>query len=299
MVSTGPQNSQLRQEVSNDVQLRLMSTVYACMRPLARVLMRSGITYRSFAEIAKVAFVQEALLESDTKGRTTNASRVAVRTGLSRKEVRRISEGTRVPVGSSGPTDPGGPLARLLHIWHFDRRFLNKEGLPLDLSFDEGEPTFTDLVRSAAGDVPPGAVRAELLRGSAMIELDNGAFRPTKRYFVPSHFDEKAVTVMSAMLFPFLSGLDHNSNPERTVSGFIQRVAYAKLRAEDRDDFRVWSREQVTRFLESIDDWLTLKQIPLDTEGEAISAVGAFFYEGPEVEDIVRSVKDQDEKSAP
>lgn len=285
--------------MSNDVQLRLMLTVYACMRPLARVLMRSGITYKSFAEIAKVAFVHEALLESDTKGRTTNASRVAVRTGLSRKEVRRVSEGGRVPAGADGPTDPGGPLARLLHAWHFDPRFLDDEGSPRDLAFDEGVPSFTDLVRSVAGDVPPGAVRAELLRGAAMMELDNGTFRPTKRYFVPSHFDEKAVTVMSAMLFPFLSGLEHNSNPERTVAGYIQRVAYAKLRSEDRDEFRAWSREQVTNFVESIDDWLTLRQIPLDTEGEPISAIGAFFYEGPEVDDIVRSKNTEDKKSAP
>jgi hypothetical protein len=132
-----------------------------------------------------------------------------------------------------------------------------------------------------------------------MIELDNGAFRPTKRYFVPSHFDEKAVTVMSAMLFPFLSGLEHNSDPERTVGGYIQRVAYAKIRSEDREEFRAWSREQTTNFIESIDDWLALREIPLDTEGEPISAIGAFFYEGPEVEDMVRAKTNDDKKSAP
>lgn len=284
--------------MSNDVQLRLMSTVYACMRPLARVLLRSGITYTSFAELAKIAFVHEALLESDTKGRTTNASRVAVRTGLSRKEVRRVSTAAQIPVGSEGPTDPGGPLARLLHTWHFDPRFANEEGVPIDLAFDEGDPSFTDLVRSVAGDVPPGAVRAELLRGEAMIELSNGAFRPTKRYFVPSQFDEKAVTVMSAMLFPFLSGLDHNSNPDRTGGGFIQRVAYAKLSPEDREEFRRWSREQVTKFLESIDDWLTVREIPLETEGEPISGIGAFFYQGPEVEDVVKAIPNDHKKSA-
>lgn len=260
--------------------------------------MRSGVSYKSFAELAKAAFVREALIESDTKGRPTNASRVAVRTGLSRKEVRRVTESVQVPSGQDGPTDPGGPLARLLHAWHFESRFLDNEGKPLDLFFDEGDTTFTDLVRSAAGDVPPGAVRAELLRGGAMIELGNGAFRPTKRYFVPSHFDEKAVTVISAMLFPFLSGLEHNSNPERTTAGYIQRVAYAKLRPEDRDEFRAWSREQVTKFLESIDDWITMRQIPLDSAGEPISAVGAFFYEGPEVEDVIKALRAEREKSA-
>jgi Family of unknown function (DUF6502) len=272
--------------VTNDVQIRLMATVYACMRPLARVLLRSGITYKSFAEIAKRAFVHEALLERDLKGRVTNASRVAVRTGLSRKEVRRISEGSRSDRNSAEKVDHAGPPARVLHAWHFDPRFVGDDGAPLDLLFEGSSPNFTEIVRAEAGDVPAGAVRAELLRAAAMVELENGMLRPTKRYFVPGDFDEKAITVMSGMLFPFLSGLDHNSNPQRNAAGFIQRIAYAKLPPEQREAFRVWSREQATKFIESIDDWLMKKQIQPDCDGEPISGVGVFYYEGPEAEDV-------------
>jgi len=264
-----------------------MATVYACMRPFARVLLRSGITYKSFAEIAKAAFVHEALLERDTKGRITNASRVAVRTGLSRKEVRRVSEASEVNRISGERSDHAGPPARVLHAWHFDPRFLGEEGGPLDLYFDGPSPNFADVVRAEAGDVPPGAVRAELLRAAAMIELENGMLRPLKRYFVPGDFDEKAITVMSGMLYPFLSGLDHNSNPQRSSSGFIQRIAYATLLPEDRERFRAWSREQATKFIESVDDWLMRRQISLDDDVvEPISGVGVFFYEGTEADDI-------------
>jgi Family of unknown function (DUF6502) len=264
-----------------------MATVYACMRPFARVLLRSGITYKSFAEIAKAAFIHEALLERDAKGRITNASRVAVRTGLSRKEVRRVSEASEVNRISVERSDHAGPPARVLHAWHFDPRFLSEEGGPLDLYFDGPSPNFADVVRAEAGDVPPGAVRAELLRAAAMIELENGMLRPLKRYFVPGDFDEKAITVMSGMLYPFLSGLDHNSNPLRSSPGFIQRIAYATLLPEDRERFRGWSREQATKFIESVDDWLMSRQISLDDDVvEPISGVGVFFYEGTEADDI-------------
>jgi hypothetical protein len=274
--------------MNSDVQSRLMATVYACLRPFARVLLRSGVTYKSFAEIAKTAFIHEAMLERDAKGRITNASRVAVRTGLSRKEVRRVSELTLAKDGpKSGAADHAGPPARVLHAWHFDQRFVGTDGSPLDLCFEGGSPSFTELVKAVGGDVPPGAVRAELFRAAAVQELENGLLRPMKRYFVPGDFDEKAITVMSGMLFPFISGLDHNSNPARKSAGFIQRIAYARLNPEDRETFRVWSRAEATRFIESIDDWLTAREIRVDESADdPISGVGVFYYEGPEAADV-------------
>jgi hypothetical protein len=274
--------------MNSDVQSRLMATVYACLRPFARVLLRSGVTYKSFAEIAKAAFVHEALLESDSKGRVTNASRVAVRTGLSRKEVRRVSEQALARGKSrTGAADHAGPPARVLHSWHFDPRFIAPDGTPLDLCFEGESPSFIELVKAVGGDVPPGAVRAELLRAGAAQELENGLLRPTKRYFVPGDFDEKAITVMSGMLFPFVSGVDHNSNPARKTAGFIQRMAYARLSQADRDAFRVWSRAESTRFIESIDDWLTATETRSDEQAcGPISGVGVFYYEGPEAADL-------------
>jgi Family of unknown function (DUF6502) len=265
-----------------------MATVYACLRPFARVMLRSGVTYRSFAEIAKTAFVHEAMLGRDAKGRITNASRVAVRTGLSRKEVRRVSELTLVKDGpKSQAADHAGPPARVLHAWHFDKRFVGADGSPLDLCFEGESPSFTELVKAVGGDVPPGAVRAELLRAGAVQDLENGLLRPMKRYFVPGDFDEKAITVMSGMLFPFISGVDHNSNPARESAGFIQRIAYARLSPEDRETFRVWSRAEATRFIESIDDWLTAREIRVDESADdPISGVGVFYYEGPEAADL-------------
>ena len=272
------------------MQSRLMATVYACLRPFARVMLRSGVTYKSFAEIAKTAFVHEALLERDAKGRVTNASRVAVRTGLSRKEVRRVSELTLVKDGpKSGVADHAGPPARVLHAWHFDPRFVGPDGSPLDLCFEGESPSFTELVKAVGGDVPPGAVRAELFRATAVQELENGLLRPTKRYFVPGDFDEKAITVMSSMLFPLISGVDHNSNPARKAAGFIQRIAYAKLSPDDREAFRVWSRAEATRFIESIDDWLIAREVMVNENSDgSISGVGVFYYEGPEAADLPR-----------
>jgi hypothetical protein len=271
--------------MDSDIQSRVMTAMYACMRPLARVMLRSGITYKNFAEVAKSAFVHEAMLERDAKGRNTNSSRVAVRTGLSRKEVRRVSEATQIDrPGAEGKVDHSGPPARVLHLWFTDPRFIDVEKAPLDLPFEGDFPSFSDLVKAAGGDVPPGAVRAELLRASAVTEMPNGSWRPTKRYFVPGDFDEKTVTILSGILFPMISGVAHNSDPNRSGPGFIQRFAFARLGDEDAASFRLWSRDQSRNFIESIDDWLKSKESFLvKTDGrQPIHGIGVFYYEGPE-----------------
>ena len=271
--------------MNSDVQSRLLGAIYACMRPLAKVLLRSGITYRSFADVAKRAFVHEAMLERDSKGRTTNISRIAVRTGLSRKDVRRVCEDfVAASGGVSTSVDSSGPPARVLYAWHSDPRFVEPTGEPKDLPFEASIPSFADLVRAVGGDVPPGAVRAELFRASAIVELENGLLRPVKRYFVPGDFDEKAITILSGILFPLIAGVDHNSNPNRQQNdGYIQRFSYGKLNAPQRPEFRAWSRAEATRFIELIDDWLVSNGAePACTESDdVISGVGVFFYEGP------------------
>jgi hypothetical protein len=269
--------------MNTESQTRLLRAVYACLRPLARLLLRSGVAFKTFEEIAKAAFVHEALLERDSKGRLTNTSRVAVRTGLSRKEVRRISEeALTTTTGESVRMGHFGTPARTLDAWHSDPRFVDSSGSPKDLPFEGDAHSFSDVVRAAGGDVPPGAVRAELIRAAAVLELENGYLRPTKRYFVPGDFDEKAITILSGILFPMIAGVDHNANPNRTSDGFIQRFAFAPLPEDRRAKFREWSREEATQFIEMINDRLNRDKIPPEdaAERDLISGVGVFFYEG-------------------
>ena len=277
--------------MSSDVQGRLLAAVYTCLRPLARILLRSGISYKQFADVAKRAFVHESSSETDARGRPINTSRVAVRTGLSRKEVRKLLEtaGELAAPNTGKFLNHSGPPAKVLHVWHMDRRFLNDQGSPLDLPFDDGSPCFCDLVRAVAGDVPPGAVRAELKRAGAIVDLDDGLIHPVKRYFVPGDFDEKAITVISGILFPLTAGIDHNANPRRKVDGFIQRFAYSdRIDGADVPVFRRWARIEATRFIESMDDWLATNEQADHTRGEAgagkIVGVGVFYYEGPPAE---------------
>ena len=70
----------------------VLRALLVALKPIAKMLLRNGIGYREFAEIAKSAFVDVATSEYGLRGRPTNISRVAVMTGVTRKEVRRIRD---------------------------------------------------------------------------------------------------------------------------------------------------------------------------------------------------------------
>jgi hypothetical protein len=182
----------------------------------------------------------------------------------------------------------------VLHAWHVDSRFVGRDGKARDLDFQDDEKGFCALVRAVAGDVPAGAVRTELKRAGAVVELEDGKLRAVKRYYVPGSVDEKAITVMSGMVFPLASGIAHNSDPSRTSGGFIQRYAFSQtLSPEAVDRFRGWSREQATQFIEQMDDWLAQNEdrevsTSMDAESPYRNAgIGVFYYEGPSAEEAV------------
>lgn len=282
------------QSMNSDIQIRLLNALYACLIPITRILLRSGITFRQFADVAKQAFIREAFAETDSRGRKANTSRVAVRTGLSRKEVRRVKNViesiARNEVLES--VDHSGPPARVLHAWHVDPAFVGEQGIPKVLPFEGSTVSFTTLVHAVAGDVPPGAVRAELRRAGAIVEHDDGGIQVTKRYYVPGSVDERAITTISGMFFPLAAGLAHNTNPARTSDGFIQRFAFSdKLPSALVPAFRYWSRAEATRFIETMDDWLAAHEVDaMDQKRPEIACragIGVFYYEGPPAEDLV------------
>lgn len=248
-------------------------------------MLRSGIGYRQFAELAKLAFVQEASGERNSRGRRTNLSRVAIRTGLSRKEVSRLQgeiEGYGKSAASPRAVDyQSVHAARVLQLWHADPRFIDDGGSPRDLPFADEGISFSSVVKAAGGDVPPGAVRAEMLAADAIVELQNGCLRPTKRYFVPADVGEELLVGFTHMVIPVLEGLARNTD-DGCVEPFIQRLVYSdRLSPAAVPLFRKKARDRVTDFVQSVDDWLSSNELE-DSEIERPYryGVGVFYYEG-------------------
>ena len=60
--------------------------------PVVRFLLKHGVTWSEFGELSKEAYVQVARDDYGIQGRPTNNSRVAMMTGLSRREVAKVRD---------------------------------------------------------------------------------------------------------------------------------------------------------------------------------------------------------------
>jgi hypothetical protein len=266
-------------------QARLIEALDSCLRLLVRMLLRSGLTYKQFSELAKLAFVREALSEHQSRGRTTNVSRIAVRTALSRKEVSRLQKSISEPRRSERPPAEDefhtGQAARVLQLWHTDKRFTDSQNKPNELSFAGDALSFTTLVRAAGGDVPAGAVRAELFAADAIHESPEGGLKPTKRYYVPADVGEELLVGLIEIVQPVLVGLERNTRQVKSFP-FIQRLAYSdRLTASSLTQFRGIARERAGAFLQEVDDWFSSNEIAPDDDCTTSGRVGlgVFYFE--------------------
>src|SRR5512138_1319369 len=109
----------------------VMAATRQLLKPIVHVLIRCGISWREFAEIAKTTFVEVATTKFGKRGRPTNVSRTAMLTGIPRRDVRK----QRVKIAKE-PEAPNGYVTRaslVLSAWHLDPEFLDADGRPVPL----------------------------------------------------------------------------------------------------------------------------------------------------------------------
>src|SRR5215471_4007389 len=134
------------------LRTRLLRACYSFLLPVARLLLRSGVSFNEFAEIARVAFVEIATKDYGIRGRPTNVSRVSAMTGIARKEVRRLRH-----VAAHYPESPRvelSPLSDVLHRWFTYPAYLAADGRPKKLRYSGGPVSFSTLVKECASDLP-------------------------------------------------------------------------------------------------------------------------------------------------
>ncbi|MGH9857361.1 MAG: DUF6502 family protein [Acidobacteriota bacterium] len=261
----------------------VLSALLKALRPVARFLMKAGIGYREFAEISKCAFVDVATSDYGLRGRPTNISRVAVMTGLTRKEVKRLRQ--KISAGNQVILSRVIPPAEIIQQWHSDPAFLDESARPRKLPFDGSSPSFAELVRKYGGDIPPGAMRTELKRVGAVTENEQGHLTVVKRYFRPVAEQVQLERALGQSMFGLANTVDYNLGQSENKS-WTERIGYSQhIREPDRNRVRRISNDRATEFVESINDLFAAYETiyagdPPEAESDAVVVgVGVYYFE--------------------
>ncbi len=252
------------------------------LRPVVRMLLRLGISWKEFAEIAKVVFVEIAREDYGVHGRPTNASRVALMTGLSRREVGEIRK--RLEGEAPLPTEPKSRISRVLTGWYTDPEF-SDEGRPRVLE----EAGFRRLTHRYAGDIPDRAITKEMLDLGLMENADAGGYQAIRRDYLRDAADADIVRQMGQALHDHGVSLAHNLDPARNEGWFEGVASNNRMPADAVERLNALLQREGQAFLERVDAWLSDHELESDggngrREGRHTAnrvGVGIYLFEYP------------------
>jgi len=231
------------------------------MRPIVRFLLRNGVTWDEFSELSKDIYVDVARENYGIQGRPTNNSRVAMMTGLSRREVARIRD-RLIDDADSQIGRRGNRISEILTAWHMDAEFTDAAGQPKDLPSTGPTGSLSTLLKRYAGDLPHSALIKEMLLRKLIRENEGGLFNVLKREYVYTSLDPEIVNQMSVSLHDHAATLDHNLNNERNTPPRFEGIAdNARLSARSAKIFTALVEQRGLDLLKEMDGWLSAHEI--------------------------------------
>jgi len=247
------------------------------LKPLVRLLLRNGISHGEFSEIARQAFVQVGFDDFKIDSQKPTTSRVSVLTGLSRKEVSRISKQLPDPRITS-QNAPLNRASRVISGWLRDPEFSNSKRKPAGLPRYGEKSSFAALVARYSGDITAGAIYDELIRVGAIRQDQNLIHLCNEAYIPRSGIDEK-VQIMGTSVSDLLETIDYNLVNHNHLK--LQRqMVYHSLTAEVVDEFKQLCEQKSNNLLQELNQWLAQKKerLPIQSEIEFKHRAGIGIY---------------------
>lgn len=283
------------------VNLRLLAAFRHLMVPLVRILIRNGIPFREFSEVVKGIYARIAADEASLPGRPATLARVAIVTGITRREITRIfGEPDRLKEALESNANA---IARLLQGWHSDPEFTGPYGFPRDVHFSTGAGgalSFEDLVRRYAGDVPPAVMLDELLRVQTAVQVvETGMIRVVKRTFIPEEMAPEQIEVFARGVRRYIETIDHNLREKDPAVRRFERWVFPDfgIREEDWDRFRGMVHDRLLGVIEDLDTRFTAFERPdPDNQSGLTVGVGMYVYKDDSDDDelFARELKELD-----
>lgn len=261
----------------------LERAVVALLRPLLRLVLKRGMAFGQFAELLKHAYVEAAEEDFAVPGRKLTISRVAVLTGLTRKEASRLMQ-AEPSVSESQARRRVNRAARVVSAWAVDAGFHDPSGVPVDLPFDASEgPTFARLVALHGADVPPRAVLDELMRVGAVVRQEDGRIHLVERAYIPAGDEAVKLDILGTDVADLIASIEHNLDPGAAVRFFQRKVAYDNLPADYLPALRELLAQKGQGLLETLNE--DMVRHDRDLRGEAgdgprrRAMVGIYYFE--------------------
>jgi hypothetical protein len=219
--------------------------VATVLKPLARLMIDHGLQLPSMLELLKKALVDEAANTFGLADKGSSDTRIALLTGVHRKDVKRLRQ---APATEAGGTPMASVATSVVARWISEPRFLDAAQSPRKLARTPrlripGEPDFTSLVAEVSSDVGARAVLDELERLGVVELLEDGYVVLRSNAFVPHEGLSESFHFLADNVSDHLAAAAHNLQPNRTGPPKLEQSAFSQgLSAEQAAQLQLLAR---------------------------------------------------------
>ncbi|TSD83195.1 hypothetical protein FFK22_039035 [Mycobacterium sp. KBS0706] len=229
----------------------LLKPLARLLRPLVRLLIRSGVTFPILADLLRGLYVDVAArdLLPDPKAQTD--SRISLLTGVHRKEIRRLRTEPPAADGIPAVVTLG---SQIIARWLGAPPYADADGpLPLPRTArTAGEASFEGLVESVTKDVRARSVLDDWI-GQEIVSLDpEGRVQLSRAAFIPRPGGEEQLFYFARNLHDHIAAAAANVATEGPAPFFDRSMHYDRLRPETVAQLEATARDAAQQLLTDV-----------------------------------------------
>lgn len=265
-----------------EIRTRMLVALRRLLRPIARLLISTGIRFDEFAELARGVYVESAIRNRADRSAPATRERIAMITGLTERQIDRYIDNE----GALPIVDPTltALLVEVLHKWHTVPPYAGPYGIPLELQFDAPvDRCFRSLVALVDPTADSRLALQELLRTGAAAPSGESHFRAISRSLtMPDPTSPQLIEHFGMTLSRLAGTLEHNISPDPEKR--LERCVMADrgLPLELVPEFEAYVRGRAADFLLDLDNWLAPYASDDAVATERVdTGVNVFLYADP------------------
>jgi Family of unknown function (DUF6502) len=227
----------------------VLDCVLRVLQPLARLLIRHGVTYPAFATAAKRVFVEAAQAELRSRAMPTTDSAVTLLCGVHRRDVRNLTRGLPRTADDTA-LSLLGLVGQVVARWMSEADYLDAAGRPRSLGRGADAHTFDALVASISSDVRPRAMQDEMLRLGVLHEDDAGQLHLATQGFAPRQGLAETATLVADNLHDHAAAA--TANLQGGANFLEQAISVDQLTAESVQHLHVTAKRAWTLAFQTV-----------------------------------------------
>jgi hypothetical protein len=219
---------------------KYLETLKVLLRPVALFSLRHGIKTPEVLESLKSALVDLATEELSRRHEKTTKSKLAIMTGLQRRDVTRLLE------AEDQTTAPHNIMTKIIGQWRSHPDF-SKKGVPRKLTVSGAASEFFSLVQSISKDLNPYTILFELERIGAvkrqdeLLELSVSSYNPRADL-------ERSFSLVTGDTEDLIKCVEENVLETPEIPNLHIKTTYDNISSEDVPSIRQWILKKGAEF---------------------------------------------------